>query len=83
MNNGGQAFPGVEHYCDRDGDHVERWAESWGGMTLRDYFAAKAMHAMLNNDIRREQMATMSSVAKDAYRMADAMLAASVIEIKA
>jgi hypothetical protein len=44
------------------------------GMSMRDYFAAKAMHAMLNNDIRREEMATCKNVAKDAYRMADAML---------
>jgi hypothetical protein len=45
------------------------------GMSLLDYFAAKAMQAMLNNDIRREEMATVANVARDAYRMAEAMLA--------
>lgn len=60
-NNGGMAFP-------MDEDHTIP------GMSLRDYFAAKAMQAMLNNDIRREEMATVSNVARDAYRMSDAML---------
>ena len=40
------------------------------GMTLRDYFATKAMQSMLNNSTHYE------SVAKYAYRMADAMLKA-------
>lgn len=41
------------------------------GMSLRDYFAAKAMHALLSTDgtTRFEQRA------KEAYEMADAMLA--------
>jgi len=38
------------------------------GMTLRDYFAAQAMESMLNNSTHYE------SVAKYAYRMADAMM---------
>ena len=43
------------------------------GMTLRDYFAAAAMEAMLND---RETLIDMpmDTVSKFAYRQADAML---------
>jgi hypothetical protein len=57
---GGPAFP-----------HDSNW-EDRQGMTLRDYFAAKAMQAMLvepdNVDISRAKLAQLS------YAMADAML---------
>jgi len=46
-------------------------AENEHGMTLRDYFAAKAMQAMTE---RRE--AQQPFVARQAYLMADAMLIA-------
>jgi hypothetical protein len=49
------------------------------GMTLRDYFAAKAMQAIMSSDrymgvigVNRYQHRT----AEDAYQMADAMLGA-------
>ena len=43
------------------------------GMTLRDYFAAKAMHAILSNpDFNDED----SKLAAYAYNVADAMLKA-------
>ena len=41
-------------------------------MTLRDYFAAKAMHAIINEDNNMGR----ARMAKWAYDMADAMLAA-------
>lgn len=48
------------------------------GMTLRDYFAAKAMQGMVANpgmwDLINERHA--QSVAEDAYLVAEAMLAA-------
>lgn len=44
------------------------------GMTLRDYFAAKAMQAMLTRDCP----ICTSSMANDAYIYADSMLAARV-----
>ena len=57
-NTGGPAYPSP------------RW-EGWGspqeGMTLRDYFAAKAMEALVHN--RPPQAAAI-----EAYRYADAML---------
>ncbi|QLI96508.1 hypothetical protein H0A34_05475 [Providencia rettgeri] len=48
------------------------------GMTLRDYFDAKAMNGILSNsamiDTSTDQ--TLEWVAKNAYQMADAMLKA-------
>ena len=44
-----------------------------GGMTLRDYFAAKAMQGML---IYRTKDRTAAAYADEAYAMADAMLKA-------
>jgi hypothetical protein len=65
-----QAFPSTFH---------NGWGEPEKGMTLRDYFAAKAMQAIMNSDrymgvigVNRYQHRT----AEDAYQMADAMLKA-------
>ncbi len=62
-NTGGPAFP----VPDIDGSAVAE------GMTLRDYFAAKALeqHGFLTKPYD-----TTDEAAKDCYRMADAMLAA-------
>lgn len=46
------------------------------GMTLRDYFAAHAMQSILYETIKIEGDATTHRVARDAYRVADAMLRA-------
>jgi hypothetical protein len=46
---------------------------SYTGMALRDYFAAKAMQAMLGWD---NDHTIWDSYAEDAYMMADAMLKA-------
>jgi hypothetical protein len=55
------------------GAHPEsaNWHPSWQGMTLRDYFAAKAMQVFLTNE-----RSTMTGDATAAYEMADAMLEA-------
>jgi hypothetical protein len=72
-NTGGPAFPvSALVYNDDDGDPTTIIQD---GMTLRDYFAAKAMQAIVSND------ATFSTkyvglAAKDAYVYADAMLKA-------
>ena len=44
--------------------------------TLRDKFAGQAMQALVMDGLKRDGSATVPNVAKDAYRMADAMLAA-------
>ena len=40
------------------------------GMTLRDYFAAKAMQALIDNDV------LFSEIPTPAYKLADAMMKA-------
>jgi hypothetical protein len=47
------------------------------GMTLRDYFAAKAMQADISNGISPDEFAL---TAKRAYAMADEMIAARIPE---
>jgi len=47
----------------------------WDGMTLRDYFAAKAMQGMLANQ-HPYQASDERMFARDAFVMADAMLKA-------
>jgi len=70
---GGPAFASVNVYTDRDGEVCSTTVE---GMTLRDYFAAKAMEAYIgaygpgNPDWRDADQ----WVPGKAYEMADAML---------
>lgn len=74
-DNGGPAFPVQEAFDERRGE-VTRYASD--GMTMRDYFAAKAMQAIgnaaVNDCIDIAQAA--EAVAKQSYFMADAMLRA-------
>jgi hypothetical protein len=46
------------------------------GMTLRDYFAAKAMQEFLDEVGSQSDQAWFDQIAKNAYRMADTMLKA-------
>jgi hypothetical protein len=46
------------------------------GMTLRDYFAAKAMQEFLDEVGSQSDQAWFAQIAKNAYRMADEMLKA-------
>ncbi len=57
INTGGPAFP--DPHINGDGK----------GMTLRDYFAAKALSSVIANG------STFESIAINAYRIADAMIA--------
>lgn len=70
-NNGGPAFPVTP--TDRSG----QCAPTECGMTLRDYFAAKAMQGIIHNeaDIDFSGKTVESAVASLSYRIADAMLA--------
>ena len=75
---GGRAFP-CDSIVERDEvGHLHGFEVSSGGMTLRDYFAAKAMQAMISTagapcllGLEGDEHYT----AKAAYKMADAMLA--------
>jgi hypothetical protein len=52
------------------------WDERATGMTLRDYFAAKAMQAAITGCATRGEVGLYSNWANLAYDMADAMLKA-------
>ena len=64
---GGPAFPYQIDLPNGDGSETTHYSM---GMTMRDYFAAKAMQALLT----RMEMSG-SERARDAYIIADAMLA--------
>ncbi len=48
----------------------------YNGMTLRDYFAAKAMQGALSGCAARGEVVMYSEMASLAYEMADAMMKA-------
>lgn len=76
-NNGGPAFPEIRI---RGGDNYNQPMKLYyGGMTLRDYFAAKSISAVLAPNPVTGQFALVSefdACASTAYKMADAMLKA-------
>jgi hypothetical protein len=63
-NTGGPAFPTTKP--------LEHWGDPNQGMTLRDYFAAKAMQGLLAGT----KTGSATVLATDSYKMADAMLKA-------
>jgi hypothetical protein len=72
---GGPAFPAFEHLA----GYGQMMAV--GGMTLRDYFAAKAMQSLVTHFLNTElnevdPQGWMDGLAMDSYSMADAMLKA-------
>jgi hypothetical protein len=69
INTGGPAFP---VFPETGGGH----AAAFQGMTLRDYFAALAMQAMMRNQKTSVEAGDVSYLAVDAYDVADAMLEA-------
>ena len=69
MNTGGPAFPGFD-YIDQHGKKNPE------GMTLRDYFAAKAMQSTLSDDPGYHQKYEFIDLAYFSYQCADAMLKA-------
>lgn len=69
-DHGGPAFP-LPHFVD---DELQ-------GMTLRDYFAAKAMQALLHptyieSSVSKPHSNPLADIPRVAYRYADAMLKA-------
>ena len=75
INNGGPVFP-----CDRiiSDEGAETMSVSHVGMTLRDYFAGRAMAAILQ-DLGAKDLSP-EYVSEWAYRHADAMLRAREAE---
>lgn len=76
MNNGGPAFPAYTYDHTLEGQ-VVRVTDY--GMTLRDYFAAKVMQAMITktpvhtHQTQKEVDECMALTARLSYAMADAM----------
>lgn len=74
INDGGSAFPN-EHYRE----------PPQSGMTLRDYFAAKALPACYQGYVSHAtihgwDVGWKDGIATDAYAMADAMLKARMVK---
>ena len=72
MNNP-PAFPGKQKALLIKSEHsdiAKEYEIDQNGMTLRDYFAAKAMQALIDND------GLFSEIPTHAYALADAMLKA-------
>jgi hypothetical protein len=82
MNNietGGSAFPVVQKanaVSRGDGGGANYEMEQSGGMTLRDYFAAKAMQGLLAQSMGTALGSHPYFAAEYAYAMADAMIKA-------
>ena len=75
-NDGGPAYPIP---CQFDVSCGPRFESGYGGMTLRDYFAAKAMQAFLSGHIAHyghENHWPYDQMASEALDVADALLAA-------
>ena len=69
---GGHAFP--QHGWSSDPEVLERM-KNQGGMTLRDYFAAQTLISIADG-WATEQEEYRAALAKQCYRIADAMLVA-------
>ena len=65
------AVDGITDPDERDRAYIKARAEAVGGMSLRDYFAAKAMQGLIVGVDRPRT----EYIARVAYAMADAMLA--------
>lgn len=70
LNNGGPAFPSKKRIY-RAGYPTDDF-EPVGGMSIRDYFAAKAVQGMMAGNWNTNY----DDWAKHAYRLADAMIKA-------
>lgn len=80
INDGGPAFPVLEEY-QQFNDDLGRYEDHYapkGGMSLRDYFAAKLLAAMVPSMafLKVEKAEVDAKFATRAYEMADAMLKA-------
>lgn len=84
-DDGGSAFPEITTEREYHYEHDRHWenTHSYGGMSLRDYFAAKAMQALISTPSYFGHFDKMPGgydeterAAKMAYDFADSMLKA-------
>ncbi|MBR8136865.1 hypothetical protein [Burkholderia cenocepacia] len=74
---GAAAIEGITDSAERDRLYIEATARACAGMTLRDYFAAKAMVGFIaDTNVRISNDRECDMAARASYRMADAMLRA-------
>ena len=64
IKDGGSAFPGL--FIEDD------YGAGYSGMSIRDYFAAKALSGMMSR--KDSDGWTQSEIASDCYKYADAMI---------
>ncbi|WP_104012255.1 hypothetical protein [Burkholderia anthinoferrum] len=72
---GTAAIEGITDSAERDRLYTEATAHACAGMTLRDYFAARAMRP-LTLSMKSARDEEMRGMAREAYAIADAMLRA-------
>jgi len=71
-NNGGSAFPEIISDKDKSGQYD---TYSYGGMSLRDYFAGQALIGLILRGLHVQEMpGNRIEYAKISYSFADAML---------
>lgn len=70
------AFPARNYVVPQDlaAQHVHALGDTQG-MTLRDYFAAKALTGLIHEAVMEGKGVQIIEISADAYRIADAMLA--------
>ncbi len=78
---GGPAFPRVAYELESNVHNDTLYGAGFSGMSLRDYFAAKAMQGFMADpeecpDEGEDVADFYDNVASSAYELADAMLAA-------
>lgn len=84
INDGGAAFPGIagesgygtstQNGISANGETI--WINHNQGLSMRDYFAAKALQMIVVNDISGRPENFHRHYAEGAYEWADAMIAA-------
>ncbi len=70
IKTGGPAFPRPMAETSLGGNYEQ------DGMDLRDYFAAKALNGLLAGQFRDTGILNLKELPEEAYRIADAMIAA-------
>lgn len=75
-NTGGPAFPRAPFEYIDNGSGLDWAVREQSGMTLRDYFAAKAMQGILSATLTPNTIWSQDDAAETAYNVADAMLKA-------
>jgi len=76
INDGGPAFPALDASQNLATGETTVHQAFYSGMTLRDYFAARALQALLRNVRTSVDVWAVDPIAQNSYAMADAMLRA-------